>query len=247
MRAPVTRCENHSVETGWTARETNRPSSAHPAIQAPQSLQSQRQLVEGWLQSAEALHYAKRLTHRHRLRRSGEEVVSEAWIRMQGTFSRRSEPYPDLGSRESAQRFVARVLDTMCRDMARLQWKRDAQQAADAFEQGHTPHSTSDGKLLIEQLLFAVGRRARHGVQCSGCHDEVVIAASLELLHLLLIEHDGSMSGNTLLDRLLYEALDRVTLEHSLAEDARRQRKARCGKCIVAMIESGLRDMGVER
>jgi hypothetical protein len=104
-----------------------------------------------------------------------------------------------------------------------------------------------DGKLLIEQLLFAVGRRARLGVHCPGCHDELVVAASLELLHLLLLDHDGSSSGNTILDRLLYEALDRVAHDHSVAEDARRQRKARCGKCIVSMIESGLRDIGVGR
>jgi len=210
-----------------------------------QTLEAQRDLVEGWLQSHEALRYAQRLTRRHHLRRSGEEVVSEAWIRMQGTFARRPDPYPDLSSSESAQRFGARVLDTMCRDMARLQWKRDAKQAAVEFEQGHAPQATVEGKLLIEQLVFAVGRRVRHQPSCPGCDDKLVATAALELLHLLLIEHGGSQSGSSLLDRLLYEALDRVAHSKSLSEDARRQRKGRCGRCIVALIESSLEDLGV--
>lgn len=234
------------MELGTAAHGVERSAGSPVAQQGPQTLESQRHLVEGWLQSDEALRYAERLTRRHRLRRSGEEIVSEAWIRMQGTFTRRPEPYPDLSSRDSAQRFGARVLDTMCRDMARLQWKRDAKQAALAFEQGHAPHATTEGKLLIEQLVFAVGRRARHEATCPGCDHQLVATAALELLHLLLIDHDGSMSGNSILDRLLYEALDRVTLDKSVNDDARRQRKGRCGKCIVTLIEASLHDMGVQ-
>lgn len=234
------------MELGRTAQGIERPVAPSRADNQTQALETQRHLVEGWLQSDEALRYAQRLTRRHQLRRSGEEVVSEAWIRMQGTFTRRPAPYPDLSSRESAQRFGARVLDTMCRDMARLQWKRDMKQAALALEEGHAPHATIEGKLLIEHLVFAVGRRARHAATCPGCDHQLVATAALELLHLLLIEHDGSQSGNSILDRLLYEALDRVTHDKSVTDDARRQRKGRCGKCIVTLIEASLQDMGVQ-
>lgn len=229
-----------------TAQNFDRSTALSRTDSRTQTLETQRHLVGGWLQSDEALRYAQRLTRRHQLRRSGEEVVSEAWIRMQGTFTRRSNPYPDLSSPESAQRFGARVLDTMCRDMARVQWKRDTKQTALAFDDGYVPQTTIEGKLIIEQLVFAVGRRARHSITCSGCDDQLVATAALELLHLLLIEHDGSQSGSSILDRLLYEALDRVTHDKSVTDDARRQRKGRCGKCIVALIEASLQDMGVQ-
>ena len=100
--------------------------------------------------------------------------------------------------------------------------------------------------LLVEQravlhhLIEFVGRRGTHDVECVGCPSEVVVAAALEVVHLVLIGHEGSEFGRTWMDRLLHQALEHVIAGEEPSHDARMQRKSRCGRCVVALLSGGM-------
>ena len=209
-------------------------------------LERQRRRMETWLQSDDALRYARRLVARRSIQRSPEEVVSDTWIRIQGAVARRSEPYPDMVTESNVVRFLGRVMDNLSRDMARQVVRRRESELVESIGYREAVEHEPDNRLLIEQLVRAVGRRARRGTQCPGCADALVAAAALEVLHLVLTEQDASPHGGTYIDRMIYAALDRVDTRRATPSDAaRRQRKARCGPCITELLEQGLADLGV--
>jgi hypothetical protein len=188
----------------------------------------------------------RRLVARRSIPRAPEEVVSETWIRIQGAVARRTEPYPDMANETNVVRFLGRVMDNLSRDMARQMSRRRESELVESIGYREAVEHEPDTRLLIEQLVRAVGRRARKGGRCPGCADAVVAAAALEVLHLVLTEQDESAHGGTYIDRMVYAALDRVDSRRSVLSDAaRRQRKARCGPCITELLEQGLADLGV--
>ena len=226
--------------------QDDQPVSADGGYLTPQDdLLRQRQLVEAWLQTGEAQRYADRIISRRPGNRSGGELLSETWLRVQSSFARRTEPYPDLWEPTQISRFMGRTMDNLSRDMVRTAIKRNEAELVDSLGDVNEATGRVDNRLLLEQLAFAVGRRAMHADDCPGCQRAVVTAAALEVVHLVLTEHDGSESGTTYLDRLIYEALDRVGAGRTNSDAARRQRKARCGQCVSALLEDGLRDIGV--
>lgn len=208
-------------------------------------LAAQHELLQHWLKSDDALRYARRLVARRSLRRSGEELLSEAWIRIDQTVANRVDPYPEMEDLNAARRYVGRVMDNLSRDMARAARRRNEVEFVDSFNVVEPHTHRVDGKLVLEQLVRAVGHRARIESHCPGCQHGVVAAAALEVLHMLLADKDGGDHGQSLLDRLLYDALDRVGDSTAPTPAARRQRKSRCGPCVTALLENGLRDIGV--
>lgn len=207
-------------------------------------LAQQRALLEAWLQSDDAREYSRSLTRRRPGGASPDELISEAWLRLQRVFDRREVPYPDLSTERNAARFMARLLDNLSRDLMRRALRRNETELVDSIATEPSPMAHVDTRVVLQHLVVAVGRRSRHSDDCPDCHQAVVAAAALEVLHLVLTDHDGVGSGATVLDRLLYEALDRVSGDRSPSDAARRQRKARCGRCITALLEQGLRDIG---
>ncbi len=112
------------------------------------------------------------------------------------------------------------------------------------FEADH--YGSVEQRMLLEQLLAAVGRILSEHRHCAGCPTEVAAAAALEAVHLMLRGDIGDETGRTWLDRILYQALDNVDGNDGRSAEARRQRKSRCGRCASELLAEGLISLGVE-
>jgi hypothetical protein len=228
-----------------TDRVPEHERSAGDELSTVATLEVQLGWIEAWLQSSDAERTAFRLVHRRQLGRSGHELLNELWIRCRDSFDRRSEPYPEMQSSAAAHRFAARSLDNLSRDWRRS-GRRDASLVGiEIVEPDGARTSTIEDRVLIEQLLRSVGRRAQAGLPCAGCRSEVVTAAALEVLHLVLAGEDGGSEGRTWFDRVMYEALDRLDgRADGRSQAARAQYKRRCGLCVQSLLEAAGRDLG---
>lgn len=213
------------------------PEPVHP------ELARQRALLDSWLRSDDATVTARRLLTRRGLDASPADLVNDAWVRITESIARRTEPYPELTESRHAARFCARVLDNLSRDRLRSGARRREVELFDTFADERADPAAMDTRLMLQQLLGAVAARAEQLDPCPGCPDEVVAAAALELIHLVLAGHDGGERGRTWIDQMLYLALDRVDGGVSRTEAAASQRKARCGRCIDGLLRAAAADL----
>lgn len=213
------------------------PVPVHP------ELAQQRALLDAWLQSDDAMATARRLLARRGVDASPADLVNDAWVRITESIARRTEPYPDLTEPRHAARFGARVLDNLSRDRLRSGVRRREVELLDTFADERSDQAASDTRMMLQHLLAAVAARAEQLEPCPGCPDEVVAAAALELIHLVLTGHDGGDRGRTWIDQMLYLALDRVDGGVSRTDAAASQRKARCGRCIDGLLRAGAADL----
>lgn len=212
------------------------------------TLQEQLTLLEQWLQTEEAARYAAVFARRASLRDDADDIVAEAFLRIRDSMSRRTEPHPSMSSASDAARYGMRVLDNVCRDRARLRRRRaetslGAVELAEQPDTGSMPLGIVDRPEFLEELVRAVGTRAETGFICPGCDHAVVAAMSLEVIHLALSGNPVDGIGRTWLDRLLHTALVNVEGDLGRSETAQNQRKSRCGRCVVELLEAGARDV----
>jgi hypothetical protein len=202
-------------------------------------------LLTIWLESADALATATRLVRRRGLSVSGTELVSEAYLRMRRRFDSDAEA-PVLTDLRDAARYGARILDNLSRDLVRSRLRGatlvrldDGDMAVDTSDDlGHVEH-----RVLVEQLLRAVARRATDHIACHGCPSEVVAAAALEVVHLVLNGHDGAERGRTWFDQMIHAALSRVDPYVAPSDAALNQRKSRCGRCAADLLSASMTDL----
>ena len=212
------------------------------------SLQDQLNLLENWLQSDEAARYAVVFARRANLDDDGADVIAEAFLRITDSMDRRTEPHPSMSTPADAARYGMRVLDNVCRDRARVR-RRLAETSLGAIEvvdsglAGDSPFESANSPEFLEQMLRAVGMRAEQGFICPGCNHALVTAMALEVIHLALSGNPVGGIGRTWLDRLLHTALVNVEGDLGRSETAQNQRKSRCGRCVVELMEAGARDV----
>lgn len=207
------------------------------------SLETQQELVQAWVQSSDARRVAKSLLVRHRLSLSADDLINEAWLKITKAFERRDTSYPDLDTSDAAARFGTRVLDNLARDQARRTRRRSEIELVESFAIEDPELVRVEHRHLLEILLVAVSQRARHLDRCPGCPSEVVVAVALEVVHLVLAGSDGAEQGRTWMDRLLFQALDRIEGGHEKSTVARNQRKSRCGRCASELLQRSLVDV----
>jgi len=202
------------------------------------------ELLTSWLSSDDALATATRLVRRRGLSVSGQELIHEAYLRMRRRLDGSDAP-PGLRDQGEAARYGARILDNLSRDHARSRLRQpelerldDGELAVVADTADHVEH-----RVLVEQLLRAVARRATHHIACHGCPSEVVAAAALEVVHLVLLGVDGSPRGRTWFDQMINAALERVDPYVAPSNAARDQRKSRCGRCAADLLSSSMTDL----
>lgn len=217
------------------------------------TLHEQLQMLQAWLGTEEARHYAAVFSRRALLNEDGDDVVSEAFLRITDAMSRRREPHPSMLTATDAARYGMRVLDNICRDRARTR-RRQAETGlgeidlVDKEPMETMPLGLVDGPEFLGQLLLAVGRRAEQGFICPGCSHPLVTAMALEVVHLALSGNPVEGTGRTWLDRLLHTALVNVEGDLGRSEVAQNQRKSRCGRCAVELLEAGARDvLGIQQ
>ena len=212
---------------------------------------SQRRLLHEWLATDEARRVAQRLVSRRNLGISADDLINEAWIRIERSFSGSSDARPDIADMASAARYCARILDNLARDHTRAASRRrelpmstfSQDTITDRSDPESDPAVGRESRILVEQLLFAVGRRAEGAVTCDGCPPEVVAAAALEILHLVLDGDDTGDRGRTWFDQILHTALGRVDPLQPTTEAARNQRKSRCGRCVSELLQASMDDL----
>jgi hypothetical protein len=206
-----------------------------------------RDLLTTWLGSHDALATATRLVRRRGLSMSPQELVNEAYLRMRRSFDHRQRDTPSLTHPGEAARYGARMLDNLTRDLVRARLRRPQMEQFDDGELG-LPHDDDElgrveHRVLVEQLLRAVARRASDHIACHGCPSEVVAAAALEVVHLVLIGHDGAERGRTWFDQMLNAALERVDPHVATSNAARDQRKSRCGRCAADLLSTSMAEL----
>lgn len=238
-----------SVTAGDHESDTARASAEITAVDvAPDAsgdvLRRQRALLQAWLQSPDAREAARVYLARRQLSRPPEELLNDAWLRIEGTFARRTEPYPALDDTKSAARFGSRLIDNLSRDWKRSVARRAEVELTDTLVSVDDGHDAAERRILVEQLIGAVADRAVSPVRCPGCPSEVVAAAALEVLHLVLTGHDGAIEGRSFVDQLMYEALDRLDGDTERSAAARAQRKSRCSRCVMELLQTSAHDLG---
>lgn len=201
-------------------------------------------LLTTWLNSADALATATRLVRRRGLSVSPQELVNEAYLRMRRRFDDSDTPaaLPDL---QAAARYGARMLDNLSRDLVRSRLRGPQLERLDDGDLALADDGASrvEHRVLVEQLLRAVARRATDHIACHGCPSEVVAAAALEVVHLVLSGHDGADRGRTWFDQMLNAALERVDPHVASSSAARDQRKSRCGRCAADLLNTSMSDL----
>jgi hypothetical protein len=211
-------------------------------------LNHQRDLLLEWLKSADARRFCEATARRHRLNLKADELISEAWLRITRSFDARTEPLPAMSTIEAATRYGARIIDNLCRDIARRNLRnRETSLEVVMAGTGNVPAITvspienADNRILLEQVLIILGRNIEKGFNCPGCPNYVVAATATEIIHMVLVGEDGASQGRTWLDQLLYAALEKVDPQPAQRSDsARTQRKSRCGRCVRELLTSAL-------
>jgi DNA-directed RNA polymerase specialized sigma24 family protein len=208
----------------------------------------QLRMIQLWLGTDEARRHAGIFARRAGIGNEADDVVAEAYLRVSDAMGRRTEPHPSMTEESHAARYAMRVLDNVCRDRRRTANRR-AESPGVALE--NLPEETSqptvlglvDGPEVMEALLRKVGELAVAGFTCPGCNREVAAAMALEVVHIALSGRPVDGNGRTWLDRLLHTALLNVEGDLGRSETAQNQRKSRCGRCAVELLESAARQV----
>lgn len=219
---------------------------------------AQSQLLEHWIMSPAAHVVATQILRKRSLSYAPNELIHEGWIRLQRSMASRTEPLPEMSDLTSAARYCLRVLDNLSRDWVRTSLRR--QEISVSSEQLTTtadhqtlhsdrmdptdPHRIVETRLLLEQLVHKVAERAERGIDCVACPPEVVVATALEILQMALAGIQPGDQGRDWIDQLMYSALDRVASEPAASTAARTQRKSRCGRCVMELLNAGMLDLG---
>ncbi len=206
----------------------------------------QLRMIQLWLGTDEARRHAGIFARRAGIGNEADDVVAEAYLRVSDAMGRRTEPHPSMTDESHAARYGMRVLDNVCRDRRRTANRR-AETPGVSLE--NLPEEESqpsvlglvDGPEVMEALLRKVGELAGAGFTCPGCNREVAAAMALEVVHIALSGRPVDGNGRTWLDRLLHTALLNVEGDLGRSETAQNQRKSRCGRCAVELLESAAR------
>jgi DNA-directed RNA polymerase specialized sigma24 family protein len=205
-------------------------------------------MIQLWLGTDEARRHAGIFARRAGIGNEADDVVAEAYLRVSDAMGRRTEPHPSMTEESHAARYAMRVLDNVCRDRRRTANRR-AESPGVSLE--NLPEEESqpsvlglvDGPEVMEALLRKVGELAVAGFTCPGCNREVAAAMALEVVHIALSGRPVDGNGRTWLDRLLHTALLNVEGDLGRSETAQNQRKSRCGRCAVELLESAARQV----
>jgi DNA-directed RNA polymerase specialized sigma24 family protein len=211
-------------------------------------LQRQRALIAEWLASESAASTAKRYLRWRGLDDDPNEVCNEAWVRITAALDRRGAPLPDVATVDDAAAYAARTIDNLIRDRRRRLARRGDARVDDIPELVLTtgddgPETRVVDRVLLEQLIEVLGRRAAAPPSCAGCPGAVVIATALEVVHMVLAGDEGGDRGRAWIDRLIHTALERTDAHVPASDRAQSQRKSRCGRCVVDVLSDALREV----
>ena len=228
--------------------------AVHPDRPSQVIKNAQLSLLEEWITSPEALNVAGRILRRRSLNYAPTELIHEAWLRLQRSMAARSEPLPEMSDLTAAARYCSRVLDNLSRDWVRVGLRRRELMMASIDEIEETlpqsfvagtsdPNELTHTRLLLTQLVHMIAVRADAGWRCSSCSTEIVVAAAIEIVQMALAGTQPNGDGRNWIDQLMYVAIDRVHPDPAVSDAARAQRKSRCGRCVMELLNAAMSDV----
>ena len=217
---------------------------------SPWDLATQIAAMEAWLTGPDGGVAASRLARKYGLSDDPRDVIGTALLRIRGLATRRTNPLPSVNSPEEAARYAYRTVSNATIDLARRNTREKAMLVNVAVLAPDAPsvESQATAKVFVESMFAKVSELVAREVPCTGCQRQIVLAATTEILHLVLIEgeSDGAR-GQSWFDDVIYETVDRYTKGMDLLPAARRQRKSRCKRCVMDLIALGLAELGYRR
>jgi len=211
-------------------------SSDSAPVRVPWTIEQQRSAILDFFATVEARSWCSRCCRKFGLPEDMVgDVLSSAYIRVASALDRRTVPFDDMSTIDSASRYAARACENASIDFARAARRRrevptvnDEMSDIGSDDANLAMHA---GRWALEEMRRVVVTLSREGHPCSGCPPEVVLAAALQIINSQLMGDSASISD------LMYEALEAVDTGFPGGKsDAARQRKMRCGRCVVGLL-----------
>ena len=213
-------------------------------------LAAQVEAMESWLTGPDGQRAASRLVRKYGIPDDPRDVASAALLRIRGLTNRRNTPLPSINSPEDAARYAYRTVSNTAIDIARRSTREKSMLMNVLLLSPAAPsvESEATAKVFVETMFTKVSEIVARDVSCPGCQQQIVLAATTEILHLVLIEGESEGTrGQTWFDDVIYETVDRFTQGMGILPAARRQRKSRCKRCVMDLIALGLSELGYRR
>ena len=200
-------------------------------------------------QSQSGLDAALRLIRKYGLTEDPRDVAAMATEKLTLALNRRSQPLPAVDSPEGAIRYAYRSMSNLTIDLARRRKSESSALVSMAriVSPPPGPEQSATSQVFIEELFTALHHVTSAGFTCSTCNDKVTYAAATEVLHLALLEGSDAAAGETWFDDVIYSVVDRYKDGMSGSLAAQRQRRSRCKRCVMELLQASLAHIGVRR
>ena len=209
----------------------------------------QRDAMIGWAVSEGGSDAAARLARKYGLADEPADLVAMTCERLATSMQRRSERLPNVNSDEEATRYAYRTMSNLAIDMARRN-RNEKHAIVSAARLTPTPpgtDQTATSSVFIDELFSAMHRVAASGFVCKSCDSRITYAAATEVLHMALLEGSDAAVGQSWLDDVIYSVVDRYHSGMSRTPAAQRQRRSRCRRCVMELLQAALSTIGVRR
>ena len=202
-----------------------------------------------WVRSEAGRDAAARLVRKYGLAEEPLDLVSIASEKINASLNRRIERIPSVGTNEDATRYAYRTMSNLAIDLGRRRRNESSALLSIAAIAPTTlgTEQTVISKVFIEELFFALHHVSNKGFRCPACNNKTTYVAATEVLHLALIEGSDGAAGQSWFDDVIYSVVDRYELGMSRSMSAQRQRRSRCKKCVMQLLQAALTHIGVSR
>lgn len=213
------------------------------------STNQQCEAMLAWVRSEAGRDAAARLVRKYGLAEEPLDLVSIASEKINASLNRRIERIPSVGTNEDATRYAYRTMSNLAIDLGRRRRNESSALLSIAAIAPTTlgTEQTVISKVFIEELFFALHHVSNKGFRCPACNNKTTYAAATEVLHLALIEGSDGAAGQSWFDDVIYSVVDRYELGMSRSMSAQRQRRSRCKKCVMQLLQAALTHIGVSR
>ena len=202
-----------------------------------------------WLHSEPGRLSARRLVRKYGLTEDADDLVSMVIEKLSASLARRDMPIHGIANEDQAVRYAYRAMANQAIDLARRRHSESVALVSVARLAPSLPgtENTVTSQVFIEELFVSLHRVVSEGFACPSCREQVTYAAATEVLHLALLEGSDAALGQSWLDDVIYGVVDRYETGMNKSAAARRQRRSRCRRCVMELLQAALAAIGVRR
>ena len=202
-----------------------------------------------WVRSEAGRDAAARLVRKYGLAEEPLDLVSITSEKINASLSRRTERIPSVYTNEDATRYAYRTMSNSAIDLGRRRRNESSALSSIAAIAPTTlgTEQTVISQVFIEELFSALHRVSNKGFQCPACNNKITYAAATEVLHFALIEGSDAVAGESWFDDVINSVINRYESGMSRSTAAQRQRRSRCKKCVMQLLQASLNHIGESR